>query len=203
MKNRRFRPLIYAAIALVMVWIIALTVFFLSGKSKMTIEKVDGFLASTDLTQLSAADRARAVDEFGDMVNGLSAEDRMKWRREEAWKKWFKAMNDAERSKFIEKTLPSGVKQMLDAFSQLPADQRKKMVDNAVNNLKQGGANGMNNQGGNYGQNGAPPLSPELEQQVRQIGLAELYTHSTPQTKADLAPLLDQVETQIRNGRMN
>jgi len=195
MKNRRFKPLIYSAIALAVVWIVALTVFYLAEHSKVTVEKLEAFMNANDLSQLSAADRARVLNQFGDMINELSADERMKWRQQEAWRKWFKAMTDAEKSQFIDKTLPTGFKQMLDAFSQLPPDQRKKIVDNAVNNLKQGGANG----GGNNG----PQLSPELEQRVRQIGLTELYSQSSPQTKADLAPLLNQVETQIQNGKMH
>ena len=201
MKNRTLRPLMYAGGALALVWVVALTIFYFSGKTKMTVERLDQYVAATDLSQLSEEDRARAVDKFADMVNALSEEDRMRWRREEGWKKWFAQMSEAERSRFIEKTLPTGFKQMLDAFSQLPPDQRKKMVDQAVSNLKQAGANG-NNDGGNYGASGPPPLSPELEQQVRQIGLTELYTQSSPETKAELSPLLEQIESQIHNGRM-
>ena len=39
-------------------------------------------------------------------------------------------MTEAERLKFIEATLPTGMKQTLDAFSKLPDDQRKRIADN-------------------------------------------------------------------------
>jgi hypothetical protein len=178
-----------------------MSVYYFAGKSKMTLERLNQYVESTDLSQLSDADRERAIEKFAEMVNALSAEDRMKWRREEDWKKWFAKMTEAERAKFIEKTLPTGFKQMLDAFGQLPPDQRKKMVDDAVNNLKQASAS-PNTSGGNYGASGPPPLSPELEQQVREIGLTALYTQSTPETKAELAPVLEQLEMQIHSGRM-
>ncbi len=200
MKNRAFRPLMYAAGALVLVWVVALTIYYFSGKSKMTVEKLHEYVLATDLGQLSDADRGRSIDQFADMVNSLSPEDRAKWRRLNDWKKWFAQMTEAERARFIDKTLPSGFKQMMDAFSQLPADQRKKMVDDAVNNLKQGT---VNNSGGAYGNNGPPPLSPELEQQVRQIGLQALYTTSSAETKAELSPLVEQLELQIHSGRMH
>ena len=199
MKNRRFRPLIFAAVALVAVWAVALAVYHFSGNAKVTVEKLQQYVDATDLNQLSASSRDKAITDFADNVNSLSEEDRMKWRREDSWKKWFAEMTEAERAKFIEKTLPTGFKQMMDAFSQLPADQLKKFIDDAVGKLKQGG---VDKSVGDYGQNGPPPLSPELEQRVREIGLKELYTDSSPETKAELAPLLEQMEIQIRSGRI-
>ncbi len=59
----------------------------------------------------------------------------------------------------------------------------------------------MDRSAGDYGRNGPPPLSPELEQQVRQIGLTEFYTDSSPETRAELAPLMEQIQLQIHNGQ--
>jgi len=95
MKNRRYGPLIYAAVALVVVWGIALAIFHFSAKTKMTVEQLQQYLAATDLTQLSPADRSKAIKKFADMVNSLSMEERMKWRRQDDWKKWFDAMTEA------------------------------------------------------------------------------------------------------------
>jgi hypothetical protein len=199
MKNRRFRPLLFAAAALVVVWVVALVIFHCSGKTRVTVDKLRQYVDSTDLDQLSAAKRDRAVTDFAGMVNSLSTEERMNWRREDGWKKWFAGMNEAERVKFVEMTLPTGFKQMMDAYSQLPAEQRKKFIDDAVNRLRQAG---VNQSVGDYGKSGPPPLSPELERKVREIGLKELFTDSSPETKAELAPLLEQMESQIRSGRM-
>ena len=202
MKNRRFRPLLFAAAALVAVWVVALVIFHFSGQARMTVEKLRQYVDSTDLDKLSAAKRDRAVTDFAGMVNSLSTEERMNWRREEGWKKWFAGMNEAERVKFVEMTLPTGFKQMMDAYSQLPEDQRKKFIDDTVNKLRLAGASGVNQTVGDYGKNGPPPLSPELERKVREIGLKELFTDSSPETKAELAPLLEQMESQFRAGRM-
>lgn len=201
MKNRTLRTLIFTGGLLLAVWAVALGIFCFSGRAKMTVAKVDHFVDTTDLSQLPADQRDKAISDFADMVNGLSPEDRMKWRREDNWKKWFARMTDAEKKKFIEKTLPAGFQQMLASFSQLPSDQRKKIIDNAVNQLKQAGAAGVDRSAGDYGAGGPPPLSPELEQQVRQIGLTEFYTASDPETKAELAPLMEQIQFQIRNGQ--
>jgi hypothetical protein len=200
MKNRRFRTLIYAAGALVAVWAVALAIFHFSGKTRMTVGKLDQYVDATDLNRLSTPGRDKAIADFADMVNSLSAEERMKWRLEDGWKKWFAEMTEAERARFIDKTLPAGFKQVLDSFSQLPEDQRKQFIDEAVARLKQAGAGGVDKSLVNYGPNGPPTLSPELEQQARKIGLKELYTDSSPETKAELAPLLEQLQIQLRGG---
>jgi hypothetical protein len=200
MKNRRFRPLIYAAVALVTVWAVALAIYHFSGRSRMTVGKLQQYVDATDLNRLSGSGRDQAISDFAGMVNSLSADERMQWRLQDGWKKWFAEMTEAERAKFIDKTLPAGFKQILDSFSQLPADQRKQFIDGAVARLKQVGATGVDKSLVNYGPNGPPPLSPELEQKAREIGLKELYTGSSPETKAELAPLLEQLQIQLRGG---
>ena len=195
MNNRRFRPLIFAALALVAVWIIALIFFHLAARTKITAEKMEDYAASVDLTKLSGDARAKAINEFADMANLLSFEERQKWRRADLWRKWFAAMTDPEKLDFIDKTLPTGMKQMLDAYSNLPEDQRKRIVDNSLKRMEQD----PNNADGGFGKKGAPELSPELEQKVRDLGIKQLYLNSSPETKAELQPLLEQMQRQIQN----
>ena len=95
MKNRRFRALIYAAAALVAVWAVALTIFHFSGMARMTVGKLNHYVDATDLNRLSAPGRDKAIADFANMVNSLSAEERMKWRLEDGWKKWFAEMTEA------------------------------------------------------------------------------------------------------------
>jgi len=202
MNNRRFRPLIFAAIALAIVWVVALAIFHFAAGTKMTAEKVEQYASSVDLNKLSGSDRDKAIGDFASKINALTYEERLKWRRDEDWKRWFAAMTEAERLKFIETTLPTGFKQMMDAFSQLPEDRRKKVIDDAMKRLRDEGAGGINKTAGDYGKNGPPPLSPELEQRVRELGLKTLYTDSSAETRAELAPLMEQMQQLIRTGRM-
>src|ERR1039457_5269938 len=108
MKNRRHRPLIFAVVALVVVWAATWTAFHLAGKTRMTAEKIRQFTLSMDLAKLSAADRDQAIRDLADRVNAVAFAERLKWRRSDEWKKWFAAMTEAERRKFIAAALPAG-----------------------------------------------------------------------------------------------
>jgi hypothetical protein len=200
MQNRRHRPLLFAAVALAIVWGATVMAFHLAGKTRMTAEKVRQFTLSIDLAKLSAADRDQAIADLAARVNALTFEERLKWRRGDEWKKWFAVMTEAERRKFIAATLPTGFQQTLNAFSQLPTGQRKKFIDDAVQRLKEDGNAGLNRSVADYGQSGPPPLSPELENQVRALGMKQLYSDSSAEAKAELAPLLEEMQRQIHAG---
>ena len=66
--------------------------------------------------------------------------------------------------------MPTGFKQMISAFEQLPEEKRRKAIDDTLRRLKEAqqhdpatmGAGGQNN-----GTNKPPVLSKELEEKVR------------------------------------
>src|ERR1035441_9935317 len=89
----------------------------------------------------------------------------------QAWS-WFDKMTEEEKAAFIEATMPTGFKQMLTSFEQLPDDKRRKTIDDALKRLKEArdqvaGGTGGPNQGGT---NSPPVLSDELQAKVRTIG---------------------------------
>jgi hypothetical protein len=187
-----------ALLAVAVIWVVALAGYFIAKNAKVTAEKVQAYVTAVDLSKLSAAERAEALRKLADMLNRLSLEERREMRMGRTIGDWFAQMTEEEKAAFIEATMPTGFKQMIAAFEELPEEKRKRTVDQAMKRLReeqQRGAFGESN-----GTN-APPLSPELEAKVRTIGLKSFYGESSAQTKAELAPLLEEMQRSMESGR--
>jgi hypothetical protein len=190
-------------VAICAIWIVAVIGYRIARNAKMTAEKVKTYAESVDINKLSGAARAKAIRDLEAMMNALTAEERQKARFERAARSWFDEMTEEEKAEFIEATMPSGFKQMLTSFEQLPEDKRRRTVSDALRRLKEERDQLAAGQpGGNPNDPNAPPvLSPELEAKVRSIGLKAFYSQASAQSKAELAPLLEELQKSMQNGR--
>jgi len=200
MTNPRQRALLWAVTAIVGIWLVAWAGYRFFGHLKVTAEKVKAYVESVELSKLSGAERAKALRDLADMLNRLSYEERQRLRLERTAGRWFDQMTEEEKSQFIEATMPTGFKQMITAFEELPEEKRRLAVNNAMKRLREQRERVASGEGGGQGTNG-PPISPELEAKVRSIGLKSFYSESSAQTKAELAPLLEELQRTMESGR--
>jgi hypothetical protein len=203
--NARQRPLFFGVAALVAVWLLAMGGYALADHWKMTAEKLRAYLARTDLNSLSGEARAKALRDLEDKINALSAEERRNARLGKLWSQWFAEMTEEEKSAFLDATLPSGFKQMLTSFEQQPQEKRKLAIDNAIKNLQDARASTpeeYQKANTNTNNTNGPVLSEDLQKQVAVIGLKSVYSDSSAETKAELAPLLEEVQKNMESGRM-
>ena len=200
MLNPRQRPVLLAIIALVVIWAAAIAGYAIAKHARVTPEKVRAYMESVDLSHLSGADRAAAIRKLETMLNALTLEERQRLRLDRL--AWFRAMTEAEKGQFLDATMPTGFKQMLAAFQDMPASQRKHVVDQAVKQMEQAREKlAADGQVPPAGTNGLV-LSPELQEKVTRIGLQSFYSESSAETKAELAPLLEEMQRTMENGRM-
>ena len=205
MVNEQKKFFIWALGFIAFVWIAAFVGFKIVEVHKVTPAKVAHYIINTDLTKLSPQERKRALDKLADMMNSLQYEDRRKMRLENEWRRLFEQMTDKEKEDFIEKTLPVGFKRMLDSFEKLPEERRKKIINDSLRRLKEAqetmAAENPRDKFArqNWGTN-APVISPELEQKVRVLGLKTFYNESSAQTKAELAPVLEEIHRLMERG---
>jgi hypothetical protein len=192
MAGQRHRPLWIGAIALVLVWLLSWAGYVIAGKTRTTPEMVRAYASSLDLSKLSAADRARALRELADKLNALTFEERRGLRPDTSL---FAQLTEEEKASFVEATMPTEIKQALVEFDQMPEDRRQRLIDNALKNLR------AHPDGPDTGPDGSPKFSPEEEAKIRSLGLKTFYSESSAETKAELAPLLNELQNQMQNGR--
>jgi len=194
--QRRF--ILTAILIIVGIWLLAIAGHWYFESLKMTSEKVQQYMTSVDFAHLTGAARAKALKDLEDKLNALSYEERQRLRLQHIIDEWFKNMTEQEKEAFVEATLPTGFKQMIASFEQLPPDKRQKVVDNTMNRLRD-----LKNQPGDGAQGpGGAPISPELEAKIRSIGLNTFYSQSSAETKAEMAPVLEEMQHQMESGKI-
>ena len=200
MLNPRLRFLAWALAAIVGIWSLAMMGHWYFESRKITADKVHAYVGSVDFGRLGGPGREKALKRLEDMLNALSYQERQRLREQRLMNAWFGQMTEDEKTQFVEATLPAGFKQMINAFEQLPEDKRRHVIDDALKNLRAGNTQPVGGPQG--GANGPPPISPELEAKIRTIGLKAFYSQSSAQTKAEAAPLLEEMQRQMESGRL-
>jgi hypothetical protein len=205
MLNRRQRALSWAAVVIAAVWLAALTGHGLAGRSRMTAEKFQRYVQGVDLAKLSGAERVRALRALAEKLNALPPEERRLVRLRRDWEPWFSQMTEAEREAFVEATFPAGVRQMIAAFEQMPEDRRRRTMDEALKRLREeaewASDAGPPPPGASlFSTNAPPPISRELERKIRTAGLQTFFTEASAQTKAEVAPLLEEMQRVMERG---
>ena len=201
----RSRPFAIALAVLATAWGLAFGGFSLARHLKPTPEKVRAFLHSVDFSKLTGPQRAEVLRKLAKMLNALTLEERREARADGEMAKWFAAMTDAEKTGFMEATMPSGFQQMFTAFEQMPADKRRKAVDDSVKRMReqrekaaQAGPEDVAS-----ADTGKPAELPaELREKAVQIGLKTFYDTGSAQMKAELAPMLEEMQRSMESGQL-
>ena len=204
--NRSTRTLLSIAAALGCIGLLAWAGLGLSRRRPLSAEEVSRYVKSTDLSRLFGAQRNAALLELENKVNSMTLEERRKWWLSGDWREWFHMMSEQEKGHYIDATLPTGLKQVLNAFEELPDQERSKAIDDAMRQLKATHRLVTDHEPGHaesmYGTNPPPVLSAELENRARMVGFKTFYVDSSPQTKAELAPLVEELQHQLEGSRL-
>lgn len=186
--------------AIVAVWLLAWAGFVIFQHSRMTANKVIQYQRGLDLSKMSAAERLKALKALADKVNGLSPEEREHWRMD---LDWFQQLTEEEKAFFIDAFLPGEMKMALRMFERWPKEKQRAAIDDAMKELRDHAADPDGHSlSGAHGTNG-PMFSPEMDQKIRTMGLNTLYSQGSAQTRAELAPLLMEVQRQFESGQLN
>jgi lauroyl/myristoyl acyltransferase len=160
----------------------------------MTAEKAVDYLKHHPLQGLPAAARNRIVEGMAERVNRLTFEERQKFRYEGSLRKWFEEMTEAERRRYIDLTLPKGMKQMMEAFNKMEPAKRKQVVNRALNDLER-------HRGEIAPKDVNKAMSDENVKHIIDQGMKSFYTDANADAKLDLQPLIEQIQNIMQMGR--
>jgi hypothetical protein len=195
-----------AAGVMAAVWIVALAGYVAAQRAKPSPEKVSQMMTGVDWSKLSEAERRAMISRLAGQLNGLDRDQRRDLRMGEGMRRWFEGLNDAEKEQFIEETMPTGFKQMIGAFEELPPEKRRKALDDSLKRIREASAESRDPGAAFLGQNSdeaqrAEPVSPELRQKIMEVGLSTFYRESSASTKAEVMPVLEELQRAMQSGR--
>lgn len=196
----RYKPLAYGGAALLAAWLLALGGFAIAKRLTPTAERVRAYIASLHVGQLSHAERLKAFRRLGEKLNALSAEERRKLRLQREWAELFAVLTEDEKAAYLDATLPSGFKQVITAFEALPPDKRKRAIMDAVTRLREERDTLAADEAASGIDTNAPVLSEDLQKKVITTGLTTFYNQSSAEAKAELAPVLEEIQRNMEKG---
>ncbi len=183
---------IKTALTLAAVWMVAYGVIYGLSASKPTAESVSAYLAHTDLARLQGRDRTRTITQLENQLNDVSFDDRHKLQRSGDLHRFFLSLSAAEQEAFLDATLPADFRQIMDAFNKMDPEKRRQFVAHAVDDMQKHAQDG---------QAGPPPdVDPKVRDRFIDQGLRSFYKDASPDTKLDLAPLIEQMQRNLQMG---
>jgi hypothetical protein len=172
---------------LVAVWVVAGGLIWFARGSKPTPEGLIRYIDTHGLEGQSAKERANRLDKVADQLNGLSYDERRQIRGGRKVDAFFRALTPDEQARFLDRTLPTGFKQMMDAFNKMTPEKRKEFVEKTLDDMRR-----------HEGEE-RPPASddPNVEKIIDQ-GLKSFYSEASAEVKMDFAPLIEQMQKNLQ-----
>ncbi|MDQ3622838.1 MAG: hypothetical protein M3463_10160 [Verrucomicrobiota bacterium] len=175
-----------AIVILAVIWLSAGGIIYWTRNAKPTPESLDRYLARHPIAEASSSQRAKILEKVSGQLNQFAYEERREFRGGKRLEEFFRALTPEEQSRFLDLTLPTGFKQMMEAFNKMEPKKRKEFVGRALRDMQE--------------QEGEPPPAiedPNLQKIINQ-GLKSFYTEASGEVKLDFAPLIEQMQQNLQ-----
>ncbi len=182
----------WAGLALVLIWTMAIGAMRLARASRMTAEKVVALMQAEPLEGKPPEERLRRLDRLADRINRLPFEERQRLRMKGDLRAYFEELPVEERRHFIERTMPSGLRQMTEAFNRMSREERRRLVERALEDLRRESARARQDAERAWRED------PELTQRLVDEGMKVYLTETSAEAKIDLQPLIEQMQAILR-----
>ena len=175
--------------ALAVIWLIAGSVIFFARSAKVTPESLVGYVETHGLAGRTPGERAKIIGKTAAQMNQLGYEERREFRMGRRLEGFFRAQTPEEQARFIELTVPTGFKQMMDALNKMTPEKRQQFVTKALADMKK-----------HEGER--PPDDAQLDANAKKImdqGFKSFYSEASADVKMDVAPLIEQLQKNLQS----
>lgn len=176
-----------------------------AGSRKITAERVNQAVAQAKFADWSAetaspdADEAARREEelrkIANMVNRLDFQEREKNRENRSGEAFFRKLAPSEKSLFIDLTIVESMSRFMESLDTMKPEQRKKFVEQGLKEINEGRTKSEMER--------ADQLGAELLDKISQQGMKAYFEKSSPDTKLDLAPLMEAMNESMQGLRGN
>lgn len=174
---------------LAVVWLVAGTIIWWTRAARPTPESVTAYIQKNSLDQVPEARRAEIIDQVASQMNRLNFEERQQMRKSRIDRNFFEKLTPEERQRFLDLTLPEGFRQLMLALNKMTPEQRKKIVQRALDDLEKDDP-----------ENGARVDRQEVQKMIGQ-GMESFYKDASVEVKLDFAPVIEQLQRATQRGR--
>jgi hypothetical protein len=196
--------IIKAALALALVWGGVFAVRSFAGSKKITADRVNAEVIAANFKDWSertgtsgpeAEKREKNLRDIANMVNQLDFQERQKNRDSRVPEEFFAKLSPREKNLFIDLTITESMTRFMEALDAMPPDQRRKFVEQGLNEIKQGRTEEEMKR--------ADALGSDLLEKISQEGMKAYFDKSSTDTKLDLAPLMEAMNEVMQGLRGN
>lgn len=193
-----------AALILALVWSAVFAVRSYAGSKKITAERVNAEVIAADFSDWSdrenpsgaeAERREKDLRRIAGLVNRLDFQEREKNRDSRVPEEFFAKLSPGEKTLFIDLTITESMTRFMEALDAMPADQRRKFVEQGLNEIKAGRTEEEMKR--------ADALGSDLLEKISQEGMKAYFEKSSTDTKLDLAPLMEAMNEVMQGLRGN
>ena len=178
------------SLLLALVWGVIGGAIWIVRKNRATPERIAEFVGANTLEGKAPADRAKLIEEVAKRVNSLEYEQRREMDKQRKLEKFWLALTAEEKGRYLDRVLPSGFKQMMESFNKMEPGKRRKMVQKAVDDLREHG-----------GDRERRDANDSAFRKIIDQGLKSFYSDATIDAKMDALPFLEALEQTVKWSR--
>ena len=185
-------PWIKLAGLLLVIWAVVGGVIYFARGSQPTPESIAKYIDTHSLEGRGPRERRKIIESVADQLNRLGYEDRRETRSQRRPDNFFKLLTPEEQGYFLDRTLPTGFTQMMEALNKMTPEKRKQFVNKALADMKK-----------REGEE-RPEDGEKLDANAQRIidqGFRSFYSDASAEVKMDVAPLIEQLQKNLQGAR--